>query len=82
MAALFLANFVRFVLLGLEVLIFARVLLSWVDPGGRGTIARFVVQTTEPILAPVRRLLPRTGMFDLSPLIVLLVLGAVLRAVG
>lgn len=82
MAALFLANFVRFVLLGLEVLIFARVLLSWVDPAGRGAIAGFVVQTTEPLLAPVRRLLPRTGMFDLSPLIVLLVLGAILRAVG
>jgi YggT family protein len=82
MAALFLANFVRFVLIGLEVLVFARVLLSWVDPAGRGAIAGFVTQTTEPILAPVRRFLPRTGMFDLSPLIVLLVLGAILRAVG
>ena len=82
MGALFLANFLRFVLIGLEVLIFARVLLSWVDPGGRGAIAGFVVQTTEPILAPVRRFLPRSGMLDLSPLVVLLVLGAVLRAVG
>ena len=82
MAALFLSNFLRFVLVGLEVLIFARVLLSWVDPSGRGAIAGFVVQTTEPLLAPVRRLLPRTGMFDWSPLIVLLVLGAVIRAVG
>ena len=82
MAALFLANFVRFVLIGLEVLILARVLLSWVDPAGRGAIAGFVAQTTEPLLAPVRSLLPRTAMFDLSPLIVLLVLGAILRAVG
>ncbi len=72
----------RFVLIALEVLIFARVLLSWFDPGGRGRIAAFVIQMTEPILAPVRLLLPRTGMFDLSPLIVLLVLGAILRAVG
>ena len=82
MGALFLSNFLRFVLIALEVLIFGRVLLSWVDPAGRGTLARFVVQTTEPLLAPVRRFLPRTGMFDLSPLIVLLVLGAILRAVG
>jgi YggT family protein len=82
MGGLFLANFLRFVLIGLEVMVFARVLLSWVDPGGRGTIAGFVVQTTEPILKPVRRFLPRTGMLDLSPLVVLLVLGAVLRAVG
>ena len=82
MGGLFLVNFIRFVLIALEVMIFARVLLSWVDPAGRGRIAGFVVQTTEPLLAPVRRFLPRTGMLDLSPLIVLLVLGAVLRAVG
>ena len=37
---------------------------------------------TEPILEPVRRVLPRTGMFDFSALIVLLVLGALMRAVG
>jgi YggT family protein len=82
MGAAFLLNFVRFVLIALEVLIFARVILSWIDPVGRGQLARFVIQMTEPILAPVRRLLPRTGMLDLSPLIVLLVLGAILRAVA
>ena len=79
---LFLQNFVRFVLIGLEILILARVLLSWFDPGGRSAIAAFVIQTTEPLLAPIRRLLPRTGMFDLSPLILLIVLGVILRAVG
>lgn len=82
MGSAFLMNFVRFLLIGLEVLILARVLLSWFDPGGRGALARFVVQTTEPILAPVRRIVPKTGMFDLSPLIVLLVLGAILRTIG
>jgi YggT family protein len=75
-------NFLRFVVFGLELLILARVLLSWVDPAGRGRLAAFVIQTTEPILAPVRRALPRTGMFDLSPLIVILVLGVILRTLG
>jgi YggT family protein len=79
---LFFLNFVRFLLIALEILILARVLLSWFDPGGRNAFSAFVNQTTEPLLAPVRRLLPRTGMFDLSPLIVLLVLGAILRAVS
>ena len=78
----FLENFIRFVLIALWVLIFARVLLSWVNPRGGGALADFVIQTTEPILAPIRRLLPRSGMFDFSSLIVLLVLGALLRAVG
>jgi YggT family protein len=77
----FLLNFIRFVLIALQLLILARVLLSWVDPGGRSRFAAFVIQTTEPILAPVRRVMPRTGMFDLAPLIVILVLGVLLRAV-
>ena len=82
MAGAFILNFLRFLVLGLQLLILARVLLSWVDPRGRGQLAAFIVQTTEPILAPVRRALPRTGVFDLSPLIVILVLGILLRALS
>jgi YggT family protein len=41
----------------------------------------FLYAATEPILAPVRRLLPQTGMLDLSPMIVLIVLSFVLQAV-
>ena len=81
MAALFFANFLRFVLGALWVLVLARVLLSYVDPAGRGTIARFVFQMTEPILAPIRRMLPRSGPFDFSTFIVLVVLGVLLRSI-
>lgn len=81
MGAAFLVNFLRFLLIGLWLLILARVLLSWIDPTGRNRFSAFIIQTSEPILAPVRKLLPRTGMFDFSPLIVLLVLGALMRAV-
>ena len=81
MGAAFLSNFLRFLLIALWLLIFARVILSWVDPMGRSRLGAFIVQTSEPLLAPVRKLLPRTGMFDLSPLIVLLVLGMLMRAV-
>ena len=73
-------NFLEFLFLGLWLLIFGRVLMSWVDPTGRNQISAFLIQTTEPILAPVRRLMPQTGMFDWSPLIVLLVLGVLWRA--
>lgn len=82
MVAAFLINFLRFLLIGLWLLILARIVLSWVDPAGRSRFAAFVVRTTEPILAPVRRALPRTGMFDFSPLLVLIVLGVVMRYVG
>jgi YggT family protein len=77
--SVFLVNFLRFLLIGLWLLILARVLLSWIDPTGRNRFSAFIIQTSEPILAPVRRLLPRTGMFDFSPLLVLLVLGALMR---
>jgi len=81
-AGAFIRNFLLFLVLALWALILARVLLSWVDPTGRGRVTAFVIQMTEPILAPVRRALPRTGMFDLSPLIVLLVLGVLLRTLS
>jgi YggT family protein len=41
-----------------------------------------VVALTEPFLAPIRRLLPSTGALDLSPLILMLVLSALLGVVG
>ncbi len=34
---------------------------------------------TEPILAPIRRVLPATGGIDWSPLIAMLILGAIVR---
>ncbi len=80
MGAAVLLNFIRLLLIALEVAILGRVLLSYVEPRGGSTVAQFVIMVTEPVLAPVRRVLPPAGMLDFSPLIVLLVLGAVLRS--
>ena len=59
----------------LVVLIFARFILSWIRPDPYhptwGPIMRFVYQATEPLLAPIRRLLPATGGVDFSPMILL-----------
>ena len=49
-----------------------RVILSWVAPDPSNPVVRVVIQITEPLMAPVRRLLPDMGGLDLSPLIVLL----------
>jgi YggT family protein len=78
--AVFVQTFVELFLLALFVLVFARVLVSWVDPQARYQATMFIVQTTEPILAPVRRVLPQTGMMDFSATIVLLILFALMRA--
>jgi len=75
----FLRNFIELLLLALFVLVFARVLISWIDPGGRNQASVFIIQTTEPLLAPVRRMLPQTGMVDFSATIVLLIIFALMR---
>ncbi len=67
-------------LLALTLLILGRVLISWVDASGRSQLSRFLYQATEPILAPVRRVLPPMGMLDLSPMIVIIVLTVILEA--
>jgi YggT family protein len=74
----FLLNFVQFLIIALWVLVLGRVLISWVDPAGRNQVSSFLIQTTEPLLAPVRRVLPQTGAVDWSGFIVLLVLGFVM----
>ena len=75
----FIRNFAELFLLALLVLVFGRIVVSWIDPQGRNQASLFIIQTTEPILAPVRRALPQTGMIDLSPTIVVLVLFVLLR---
>jgi YggT family protein len=76
----FVLTFIQFLLIALWAMVLGRMLMSWVDPTGRNQVSAFLIQTTEPILAPVRRALPRTGMVDWSGFIVLLVLGFLWRA--
>jgi YggT family protein len=48
----------------------ARAVLSWFPPsssgGGLATVNRLLMDLTEPVLAPLRRVIPPAGMFDLS----------------
>jgi YggT family protein len=76
----FLLNFLQFLVITLWALVLGRMLMSWVDPSGRNQISAFLIQATEPMLAPVRRMLPQTGMIDWSGFIVLIVLGFLMRA--
>jgi YggT family protein len=52
-------------------IIIIRALLTWVNPDPWNPIVRFLYQVTEPVLRPIRRLLPNTQI-DFSPLIVIL----------
>jgi YggT family protein len=69
------SNFVELLTLVLTLLILGRVLVSWAQPTGGGGITAFLYQVTEPILAPIRRIIPATGGFDWSPMIAILLLS-------
>jgi YggT family protein len=60
----------------LSLAILFRVLVSWVDPMGNMRITQILRDLTEPILAPIRSILPNVGMFDFSPIIAMLLLSA------
>ena len=60
-----------------------RVLMSWFQVGRDSPfypIVTIIFQVTEPILAPIRRVLPRFGMLDFSPMVALLLLGFIQSA--
>ncbi len=70
----YIRDFVNLLFQVMTLAIFARVLLSWfpMAPGNR--LVAIVYDVTEPILGPIRKLVPPMGMLDLSPFIAMIVL--------
>ncbi len=66
-----LIDLIRFAGTAITLLVLARVVLSWVAPRGNNPLVQLIHRTTEPLLAPVRNLLPTAGGFDFSPIVVL-----------
>ena len=54
--------------------LFVRVILSWFPISRENPIVSVVFQITDPMLAPIRRVMPSTGMLDLSPLVLFFLL--------
>lgn len=73
----YLVSFIQLFFQALWIALFARVILSWIDPMGNMRVSQIVREITEPILAPIRSILPNTGMIDLSPLVAFLLIGLV-----
>ena len=64
--------------------LFVRIVLSWFSPepgGAMATVEGFLRTFTDPILEPVRRIVPRAGMLDLSPIVVVLVVTIIQNAI-
>jgi YggT family protein len=71
-------------LLVLLVVIWARVILSWfpLRPGtAMASVYRVLIDVTEPLFSPLRRIMPPMGMLDLTPFVVSLIVVIVRQAI-
>lgn len=63
-------------------LISMRVVFGWARVSYRNRLMRFLVNATEPLLGPLRRMIPPLGMFDISPFVAGLLIWFLLSAVA
>ncbi|HEY0347193.1 MAG TPA: YggT family protein [Pyrinomonadaceae bacterium] len=76
-------GYLLFGALGLYTLaIFVRIIFSWVGMSYANRFMRLIVRLTEPLLRPLQRMIPRVGMFDISPLIAFLIIWVCQSAVA
>jgi YggT family protein len=66
----------------LSAAIFFRAILSWFALDSRNPLVEVLDQITEPILAPLRRIVPRLGMVDITPLVAIILLQVLAQAVA
>lgn len=65
---------ISYIFNALTLLVLARALLSWFDPGMRSSVGRILYDITEPLLSPIRRAIPIGGGIDFSPIILIILL--------
>ena len=71
----------RFLVLLLQALTFCiliRAIMSWVTPGQTNPLTKVLFQITEPILAPLRKIIPQFGVADFSPLVAVVILQLII----
>jgi YggT family protein len=65
-----------------ELLIIIRIIFSWGGVSYGNRLMRFLVNVTDPLLLPLRRIIPPLGMFDISPIVALLMIWLLKTAVA
>jgi len=63
-------------------LITIRIIFSWGNVSYTNRVMRFLVNATDPVLLPMRRLVPPLGVFDISPIVVILIIYLLRAAVA
>jgi len=75
----FFRNLVQVLCLVLSGAIFVRAILSWFPMNPGNALIAMLDQITEPVLAPLRRIVPRIGMIDITPLVAIILLQLLSR---
>ena len=65
-----------------SLLIFIRIVFSWVTVSYANRLMRFLINATEPLLGPLRRIVPLVGAFDISPIVAFIVVWILQAAVA
>lgn len=68
------AKLLNFVLGAYIWIVIGRAVISWVNPDPYNPIVKFLRQVTDPVLVKIRQIIPVMGGFDLSPMILILVI--------
>ena len=74
---IFFARFIDILVRLLSLAILVRVLLSWIPIDRNGRFAEIILQITEPVVGPIRKVLPTLGGLDFSPMIAMILLDMV-----
>jgi YggT family protein len=71
---------IYYLLMIFQFILLARVLMTWIpNLDYSNPIVRLLISVTEPVLEPIRRLLPNTSGVDFSPLVVFLIIFVLLQ---
>ena len=74
-------NLVDWIINALTILIFVRSILSWFIQDPDHPMMKILIDLTEPILRPIRRMMPQTAGFDLTPLAAIIGLQVLQRII-
>ena len=55
-------------------IIIARAIISWMNPNPNNPLIRFIHAVTDPVLEPIRRMLPNMGGIDISPFVAMVII--------
>ncbi len=70
-------TFIDLLFYALNLAILVRVIVSWLNVSPYNPLISFIYQITDPIILPLRRIIPPLGMIDITPIIAILLLSII-----